>query len=80
MSAKSVGGFPYQAFTKLFESTIAPIVTYGASIWAHEEFSCINAVQHRAARYFLMLENIHQMLPSMVILVGNQWYVKPKKP
>lgn len=31
--SKSFGGFPYKAFTKLFESPVIPVITYGASIW-----------------------------------------------
>ena len=30
-----------------------PIISYGAAIWSTQSFKCINAVQNRAARYFL---------------------------
>ena len=30
-----------------------PVISYGAAIWGTKEYSCINAVQHRACRFFL---------------------------
>ena len=68
--SKSIGGFPYEAFTKLFESTIIPIITYGASVWSNEEFSCINAVQHRAARYLL---NVGKYTPNAAVNGDIGW-------
>ena len=29
------------------------MISYGASIWGTQEYSCINSVQHRACRFFL---------------------------
>ena len=51
--AKSFGGLPYRVFYKLYESIVCPIILYGAPIWGTACYSCIQAVQHRAARYFL---------------------------
>ena len=51
--AKSFGGLPYNVFYKLYESIVCPVIMYGAPIWGTESFSCIQAVQNRAARYFL---------------------------
>ena len=51
--AKVLGGMSYKCFTKLYESMVIPIVRYGAAIWGHKEFSCINAVHNRMCRYFL---------------------------
>ena len=50
--SKSIEGFPIQAFTKQFESTVVPVILYEASIWGNDDYSCINAVQHREARFF----------------------------
>ena len=50
---KSFGGLSYSVFTKLYESVVCPVITYGAAIWGTEDFSCINSVQYRAARFFL---------------------------
>ncbi len=36
-------------FSKLYDSLVQPIMDYGASV----SFSCIDAVQNRAMKYFL---------------------------
>ena len=51
--AKSMGGLSYNCFSKLYESCVIPIIRYGASIWGHKEYSCINSVHNRMCRYFL---------------------------
>ena len=52
---KSHGGFTYEVFTKLYEVMVDSIISYGAGIWGNKVYSCINAVQNRACRYFLGL-------------------------
>ena len=50
--AKAYGGFPFGTFSKLSDSTVSSVISYGASTWDTREYSCINAVQHRACRFF----------------------------
>ena len=50
---KAAGGLQYQVFTKLFDTIVWPTINYGASIRGLKDYSCINAVQNRACRYFL---------------------------
>ena len=50
---KNMGGMPFDVFTKLFDALVWPIISYGAAIWGSKSFSCINAVQNRAMRFFL---------------------------
>ena len=50
---KLAGGLPYNVYTKLFESIVSPVINYGACIWGFKTYSCINAVQNRAMRFFL---------------------------
>lgn len=51
--SKAFGVLQYDVFTKLYDSLVCPVVLYGADIWGTKSYSCINAVQNRAARYFL---------------------------
>ena len=51
--AKSLGGLSYNCFSKLYESNVIPIIRYGAAIWGHKEYSCINAVHNRMCRFYL---------------------------
>jgi hypothetical protein len=57
--SKAIGGVLYDAFKKLFDSLVWPVIAYGASVWGTKSFSCINAVQARAMRFILGLESIH---------------------
>ena len=50
---KQNGGFPFECFTKLYESLVWPVIDYGSSIWGTGKRSCIEAVQNRACRYFM---------------------------
>ena len=47
------GGMTHKVYTKLYSSTVEPILMYGSGIWGTKEFSCITAVQNRACKYFL---------------------------
>jgi hypothetical protein len=50
---KSFGSLPFGTYTKLFDSMVWSTINYGSAIWGDRQFSCINAVQQRAARFFL---------------------------
>ena len=51
--SKSLGGMPYSVFLKLFDSVVWSVIAYGAAVWGSRKFSCIEAVQHKAQRYYL---------------------------
>ncbi|XP_060596570.1 uncharacterized protein LOC132750580 [Ruditapes philippinarum] len=50
---KSFGGLPYDVYTKLYYSCVVPVITYASAVWGTKSFSCVNAVHHRAMRFFL---------------------------
>ena len=50
---KSLGGMPFDVFKKLFDSLVWSVISYGAAIWGTKSYSCINAVQNRAMRFYL---------------------------
>ena len=50
---KLVGGLPFNVVTKLYDSVVYPVINYAASIWGNKSYSCINAVQNKAIRFFL---------------------------
>ena len=50
---KHIGGLPYSAYTKLFDSMVWPVISYGAAIWGTRTFSCIESVFNRAMRFYL---------------------------
>ena len=44
---------PYDIYTKLFDAMIWPVISYGAAVWGTRKYSCIDAVQMKAQRFFL---------------------------
>lgn len=49
----AVGGMSHKVYSKLYSSTVEPILMYGSGIWGTKQFSCISADQNRACKYFL---------------------------
>ena len=56
---KLAGGLPFNVYTKLYDSVVYPVISCGAGIWGCKPYSCINAVQNRAVRFFLGEGNVH---------------------
>ena len=50
---KSIGGMPFEVFTKLYDSLVWPVISYGVAIWGTKSYSSINAVHSRAMRFFM---------------------------
>ena len=50
---KVLGGMPFKCFTKCYNSLVQPVIDYGSSVWGTKGYSCVDAVQKRACRYFL---------------------------
>lgn len=50
---KTIGGVPYNVFTKLYDSVVWPVISYSSPIWGFRSYSCIEAVHNRAMRFFL---------------------------
>ena len=67
---KAFGGLQYDALTKLYESMFFPVISYRAAIWSTQSFKCINAVQNRAARYFL---NVGRYTPNAAVTGDIGW-------
>ena len=51
----ATGGMTHRVYTKLYTSTVEPILMYGSGIWGTKQFSCtgISSVQNRACKFFL---------------------------
>jgi hypothetical protein len=44
---------PYAVYTKLYDSLVQPVLSYSAAIWGFKTYTCIDAVQNRAMRFYL---------------------------
>ena len=68
---KIIGGVSYDVFTTLYESVVSPVVEYGAVIWGTKNYTCINAVKHRAGRFFL---GVGKYSPNNVVMGNMGWF------
>ena len=64
---------PFDVYTKLYDTIVWPIISYGAAIWGTKEYSTINAVHHRACRFFL---GIGKYAPNAAIN-GDMGWIPP---
>ena len=68
--SKQNGGFPFECFTKLYDSLVWPVIEYGSSIWGTSKRSCIEAVQNRACRYFMA---VGKYTPNIAVQGDMGW-------
>ena len=67
---KSIGGMPYEVYTKLYDTYLQPVISYGAAIWGVKQYSCISAIQNRAMRILL---GTGKYTPSMAVVGDIGW-------
>ena len=67
---RAFGGLPFNTFTKLYDSIVIGTISYGAAIWGDRSFSCISAVQHRAARFFM---GVGKYTPNAAVMGDTGW-------
>ena len=73
---KAYGGIPFDCYTRLYNALVQPIIDYGAAIWGTKEYSCINAIQHRAARFYM---GVGKYTPNTAVIGDMGWEVASQK-
>ena len=68
---RAFGGLPFRTFTKLYDKMVWSVISYAAGIWGQKQYSCINAVQNRAQRYFL---GVGRYIPNVAVHGDMGWY------
>ena len=68
--SKLNGGFPYECFTKLYDTLVWPIVEYGSCIWGTRKRTCIEAVQNRACQYYMA---VGKYTPNLAVQGDMGW-------
>ncbi len=53
--SKVTGGMLYDVFKQLYNALVQPVIDCGAGIWGIGNFSCIESVQYKACRFFLVV-------------------------
>ena len=51
----------FSTFTKLFDTTVWPIINYCSSVWSYKRHQYATKIQNRACRYFL---GVHKNAPE----------------
>ena len=75
-SKQNYGVFPFECFTKLYDSLVWPIIVYGSSILGTCKRSCIEAGQNRARRYFMAAG---KYTPNIAVQGDMGWVPKSVK-
>ena len=64
------GGFNFESYSKLYDTMVWSVVNYGAAVWRTRQFSCINTIQLRAARYYM---GVGKYTPSSAVQGDSGW-------
>ena len=67
---KALGGLPFNTMTKLYDSIVLGTISYGAAIWGARTFSCLSAVQNRAARICM---TVCRYTPNAAVMGDIGW-------
>ena len=67
---KAAGGLPFSVFTKLYDNTVFPVISYAASVWSVKTISCIKTIQNRACRFFL---DVNRYAPNTAVAGDMGW-------
>ena len=67
---KNMGGMSFTVFSKLYETTVWPVISYASAIWGTKSYSCINAVENRALRFFL---GVGKYTPTAAVTGDTGW-------
>ena len=49
----AMDGMDYATYTKIFDSTVTPIIEYGSGVWGIKRYDSLERLQYRAMRTFL---------------------------
>ena len=67
---KSFKNVRFSSFTKMFETSVLPVMQYGAEIWGFKEYVKCERVNQRAARYYL---GVHPKTPLLAVTGDTGW-------
>ena len=60
----------FNCFTKIFETGVEPVCTYGSGTRGYDKFLLGQKIQLRASRYFL---GVHKQTPTLAINGDSGW-------
>ena len=60
----------YTTFSKLFQTSVSPILEYASEVWGYKEYIKCERVHQRAARYYL---GVHPKTPKLALTGDMGW-------
>ena len=60
----------YKTYTKMFDTSVVPILNYGSEIWGYGTFTNCDKIFNRAMRYFM---GVHRFAPTAAIQGDMGW-------
>ena len=67
---KQFKNISYHTFTKLYDTGVNSVISYGASVWGYGNDKFGQIVQNRARRYFL---GVHKNAPTHTVQADMGW-------
>ena len=68
--AKAAGGLPFKVYKKLCDNTVFPVISYAAAVLGINKYSCIEAIQNRACRFYL---GVNRYAPNAAVAGNMGW-------
>jgi hypothetical protein len=60
---------PHNVFSKLYD-VVWPVIAYDPAIWGEKSYSCLDAVQNRATKFFL---RVGRFMPNNAVTGDMKW-------
>ena len=68
---KGLNNMGFSTYEKLFNTSILPILNYGAEIWGAKGYNHVQQVQSKAMRFYL---GVHKFAPTLGLFGDTGWF------
>jgi hypothetical protein len=68
--AKALNGLTFNVFTKLYDTSVIPVMDYSSGVWGYKKYAKCDTIQNRAIRSFL---GVHKHASNLAINGDTGW-------